>query len=289
MTRSKRQRTAREVHALSKGLEGVLRRLLGPLIGSVGLHHIEEMVRTVFVEEAEKHLREQYGSRSVPESQLSLVTGVGVPELNAIRKQSQSRNNGENPEANSHLMPLSRLVDRWTSDPEYFDQDSGESKQLPLLGPSPSIEALMDLAGFDPDVTPQSVLNRLRMSGVVRQVDDLTVCLEAELIIPNDPEATEGVIEAGYNAIQLLHDTLMNNLEELDEGEARHYQRVFWTPRIPAEHLDRLRGELHALMEDFQTEATEVMMELEMKVESPGQSVAGFGLYYFEEPGLKGL
>lgn len=274
-----------EVGALGVAVQGVLRRLIRPLIGAMSLTRLEELLRRVFVEEAEKHLQREYPDRSVPVGQMALLTGLDTRQLNRMRARGETGSGRDKDGFKSNMTPTTHLLDRWSTDPAYLDETSGQPVALDVFGDAPSLEALMKAAPFIRGVTPRSVADRLVLSGAATEDEDGRLHMVTEKFLPSASSDVEGAIEVGFHAVGRLVDTVITNLEHLgDEDAPRHYQRAYWTNRLAPHQVNEFRVRLTALMEDFEDKGTAVLTDMEMQIESPSQVTAGFGLYYFEDP-----
>lgn len=276
--------TAQEITALGTGVETVLRRLIRPLLGSMSLERLEELLRFVFVEEAERHLRREFAGRSSPVSQMALLTGMDTRQLNRLRGRPAYGAEGDRGGGfASNMTPTTHLLDLWSTDPAYLDETSGQPIALPVSGPAPSLEALMKASKFIRGVTARSVADRLILSGAATEGDDGALLMVTEKFLPKASGDVEGAIEVGFHAIGRLVDTVITNLENIDRDAPRLYQRAYWTNRLAPHRQDEFRERLTELMKAFENEATTVLADMEMNIESPSQVTGGFGLYYFED------
>ncbi len=276
---------SQEVTALGAGVASVLRRLVRPLIGVMSLARLEEMLRLVFVEEAEKHLREEFPGRSVPVSQMALLTGLDTRQINKLRQHPGYRSEGERDgDFQSNMTPTTHLLDLWSTDPAYLDE-AGQPLALEVFGEHASLEALMKSSRFIRGVTPRSVADRLVLSGAATEDDSGRLHMVTEKFLPSASSDVEGAIEVGFHAIGRLVDTVIDNLEQLGSDDPRLYQRAYWTNRLAPHRREEFRERLIALMTDFEEQGTALLSDMEMKIESPSQRTAGFGLYEFEDEG----
>lgn len=279
---------SQEVSALGNGVVSVLRRLVRPLIGVMSLARLEELLRLVFVEEAERHLRKEYPDRSVPVGQMALLTGLDTRQLNRLRARPGYGGEGERGGFTSTMTPTTHLLDLWSTDPAYLDDATGQPRPLDVFGPAPSLEALMKASRFLRGVTPRSVADRLVLSGSATEDGNGRLHMVTEKFLPSASSDVEGAIEVGFHAIGRLVDTVIANLEQLGGADApretdRLYQRAYWTNRLAPHRRDEFRDRLTALMTEFEDQGTRLLTDMEMKIESPSQLTAGFGLYYFED------
>ncbi len=279
-----------EVSALSRGVQAVLRRLIRPLMGSISLARLQEMLRVVFIEVAEEHLSQEFPDRSPPVGQMALLTGLDSRQINRLRRSSKAGSNSRQSNARyQHSMtPTSLLLDKWSTDPELVDEESGQPRALTVFGEEASIEALMRSTSFIRGVTPRSVADRLILSGTVIEDDDGRLHMVTEMFLPSASSDFEGAIEAGFDAIERLVETVVTNLENPGAEVPRLYQRNFWTYRLAPHQQQALRERLEALLTECEGQGKAILADMEMKIESPSQVTAGFGLYYYEDQSRPG-
>ena len=273
---------ASEIAALTSGVESVLRRLIRVLIGNMSLARLEELVRLVYVEEAERRLHQEFADRSAPAGQLSLLTGVDSRQVNKVRSHPAYRERDREGAFMHRMTPTTHLLDRWSTDPELQDPVTGEPRVLEVFGEGYSVETIMQSSRFVRGVTPKAVAERLVLSGAAEWDEAGRLHMLTVKFQPSASRDVEGAIEIGFNAVGHLVDTVITNLEHLDEGEA-YYQRAFWTNRLAPQQAVAFRSELTKLMKRFEKKGCQVLIDYEMTLESPSQITGGFGLYYFED------
>ena len=76
-----------EAAMLTRAVENVFRKLIRFLVGRISLVRLQEMIRYIYVEEAEKNLRAENPGKNVPMTRLALVTGLDTRTLVQIRKR----------------------------------------------------------------------------------------------------------------------------------------------------------------------------------------------------------
>ncbi|KAA9130998.1 hypothetical protein F3N42_11660 [Marinihelvus fidelis] len=274
-----------DVAALSSGVESLLRRLIRVLVGHMSLTKLEELVRLVFVEESERQLRREFPNKAPPMSQLALLTGLDSRPLGKIRSHpAYGQERGPEASFMRNFTSTTRLLDKWSTDPGYLDESTGRPLPITIQGQAPSIESLMKSAGFIRGVTARSVAERLELGGAAtwdRKTGVLT--LVTEKFLPSTNADLAGAVEVGFNAIGHLVDTVLTNLERLDEGQPRDYQRAYWSNRIAPHQVEAFQARITQMMTEFEDQGLALLGEYEMDIESPSQVTAGFGLYYFED------
>ena len=76
---------------LTRGIEKILRRLVGFLVGKISLVKLQEMIRFIYVEETERKLRVENPGRDIPLTQLALLTGLDTRTLAKTRNDERYR------------------------------------------------------------------------------------------------------------------------------------------------------------------------------------------------------
>lgn len=269
---------------LSRGFQAVLRRLIRPLMGSVSLARLQEMLRLVFIEVAEEHLSHEFPDRSAPVGQMALLTGMDSRQINRLRRSLSKGGDSrqDNNRYQSSMTPTLHLLDLWSNDPKLLDPASRQPRALTVFGEEASIEALMRTTSFIRGVTPRSVADRLILGGAVTEDEEGRLHMVTEMFLPSASSDIEGAIEAGFQAVEWLVDTVVTNLENPGTEVPRLHQRAYWTHRLAPHQQEALRKKIDALLSDCELQGKAMLADMEMQIESPSQVTAGFGLYYFE-------
>ena len=276
-----------DVVILTQAVESVFRKLIRFLIGRISLVNLLEIIRTIFVEEAESELRRKNTDRNVSLTQLALLSGLDTRTLVKIRNgQSYRKPFHEAATFLKQVTPGVAILDSWSSKPPYFDSKKGEPAQLKLIGDGPSFESLFSECVKSRGITPTSLLHQLVESGSVT-VDESngTISLRRLSYLPLPLSAQPDSIAVGFAAIGNLIDTVVHNLSS--ENCDLLYQRGSWTYRLPMRNQESVRIELRELLETAYKTAQKVLAKYEVQDEGLDQITSGFGLFYFEEPKQK--
>lgn len=144
----------------------------------LGYPQVSEMVKALFVEEAETHFG--VAGKRVTDSRISVLTGLQRRDVRAHRGDPR-----EDAAPRSHG-PIPRIMALWTSDPRFGDDD-GRPSRLPRAGDAaPSFEALVREVGRD--VHPRTVLDEMLRLGLV-VVEDDGVRLVADAVVTGRDDA----------------------------------------------------------------------------------------------------
>lgn len=274
-----------EATVLSRSIEGLLRQLIKFLLGRVSLVSLQELVRNVFVEEAENKLREEAPRKNISLTKLALLTGLDTRTLTKIRNSPDYRKplHGKNGFLRD-FTPGAYLLDVWSSRSPYMDERTGKPKILPVSGQSPSFEELFQECGKSRGVTYTSMLERLVESGSVELDSERgKVQLFSQSYLPSKSADQLDAMELGFSAIRNMVDTVTHNIEALESGAERYYQRGVWTYRLPTDRRSKLRKALHALLERTDNDAREIIERHEVSYSEGEHITAGVSLFYFEE------
>ncbi|MGH8254603.1 MAG: DUF6502 family protein [Steroidobacteraceae bacterium] len=172
---------------------------------------MERILRSVFVERAERLLTETRGSRR-PDSdvRIALIIGVHRNFVRQIRatkprvqlEKVQRRHRGD------------ALLQAWATDWQFLTS-AGLPRDLPMYAPEgeASFDALVRQCL--PGVSTGTVMTELRRSGAIRQLPDERVRLRARTARP--PGMTEASIAAAAQRLEQLAATQLHNLTVPDQ------------------------------------------------------------------------
>ena len=270
---------------LTRGIERIFRKLIRLLIGRMSLVKLQEIIKYLYIEETESKLKRENPSKNIPLSQIALLSGLDTRTLTKIRN-SQKYHQPLHKESDflDEITPGASILDTWGSKPPYVNPDTGEPKSLKISGTAESFESLFTESTKSRGITYKSLLKRLIQSGAVsynEQTEKLTLVTKSYL--PKDSDDYLGAIEMGFSALGNLIDTISHNLNSIESGKERYYQRGAWTYRMSEDNSGALRKELNVLLKKTDTDARKIIGRFEDKFESPKQFTAGVSLFYFEE------
>ena len=93
----------------------VFRKLIRFLVGRMSLVRLQEMIRYIYVEEAERILRAENPGKNVPMTRLALVTGLDTRTLVEVRKRLEADSSQYRQQFLSELTPESAIIEAWAS------------------------------------------------------------------------------------------------------------------------------------------------------------------------------
>lgn len=274
-----------ESAVLTSGIENICRKLVKFLIGRISLVKLQEIIKYLYVEEIELKLQKENPNKNIPLTQFALLSGLDTRTLTKVRNDERYRH-PLHQESNflEEITPGTSILDTWCSKAPYVDESTGLPKPIPVTGEKPSFETLFNESAKSRGVTYKSLLKRLVDSGAV-SLDKKSHLLNfmSNTYLPADSGDNLGAIEMGFSALGNMIDTITHNIESLDTGTERHYQRGAWTYRLNPAHQLECKTELRKLLETTDKSARRIIGKYEDKFTNSDQITAGVSLFYFEE------
>lgn len=275
----------REAAVLSRAIENVLRKMVRLLMGRISLIRLQEMLRLVFVEEAESFLKNESPGKNVPMTKLALMTGLDTRTLGRLREEAEK--GGAVHESNRFLReitPECSILDYWQVNPKYLNPATGEPQVLPLKGRAPSFESLISETLSSRGVTVSSLLQRLeRTKAVEIDRDAATVKMLDSRFWPFLHEGDTAMLEIGLISAGNLVDTISHNIVNKGDKERSFFHRSTWTHRLPVSKRVELRASIRKLLSLSESQVTEVLSSFEENEIDRDQVTVGACLFYFEE------
>jgi hypothetical protein len=256
----------------------VFRKLVRLVIGTVSLPALTDILKAIYVEEAQKKL-EREGSKPT-KSAIALMTGLDTRVVSSILEQSLT-----DTIQNQSVNPEHALIDMWSSDPFFQDPKTGKPAALPIVGKGRTFQTLV-LRAIGRNITVKTVISRLLASGNLRvvQEDVEKVELLSMLYSPiSDDRAKQtevGLIEASRILTAVIHNMRA-------DSESRVPQQGRWTYRLNPKNYKDFRRKARDLLENQIKEGESLLEEFEEATKQPGQITVGIGWYQWtdQEPG----
>ena len=114
-----------EADILTRAVETVFRKLIRFLVGRISLVRLQEMIRYIYVEEAEKNLRSENPGKNVALTKLALVTGLDTRTLVQVRKRLELHTRQYRQQFLAELTPESAIVEAWVEQAGSPESDHG--------------------------------------------------------------------------------------------------------------------------------------------------------------------
>jgi hypothetical protein len=270
---------------LTRAVENLFRKLIRFLLGRISLVKLQEMIRYIFIEEAENKLKKESPRKNISLTKLALLSGIDTRTLTKVRNSEGYRQPlYRESKFLREFTPGAAILDYWSSKRPFVDPQSGEPKILKISGEDNSFEALFSGCIRGRGVTARSLLQRLAESGAVKiDHEQGTVKLLKRTYLPSSSSDQQGSIQMGFSAIGNMLDTVIHNVESLDTGAERLYQQGAWTYRLSPCNQQQIRNSLRQLLAETDKKARKIFSKYEDKNAASEQITSGISLFYFEE------
>ena len=259
-----------EAKSIAKILPLVLRRMVRLIIGTISFPAVVEMLRSVYVEEAQKKLLRD--GTNPTKSALALVTGLDTRVVSNVIESNFNLDidpQKTNPEA--------ALLETWAKDPYFQSSESHEPAILPILGRGKSFHGLV-LRTVGRNITVKTVLDKLIESENIRIVPGNIDKVEMLSVFysPISGDVVNLTDIAFLEASRIL-STVSHNMRS--DEESRVPQQGRWTYRLNPESYKEFRMRARQLLEKQIKEGESLLEEFEESTKHPGQLTVGIGWY----------
>jgi len=273
----------KEAAALTRAVEKVMRKFVRLLIGRMSLARLQELIRLVFVQEAEAFLKRERPGKNVAMTKLALLTGLDTRTLGKVKEEMVQLNSiAENESFLRGFLPSFKVLDRWQSDPKFIDKSSGEPKVLEIAGGESSFEFLVSLALTSRGITYKSIMDRLEKNGIVSiNVAEKTIRLNAQSEAFIGREKLD-MIEIGLASVSSLMSTVEHNVNQADLSEEKLFQRGFWSYKLNTSDQKLIRKKLFEYLQSLDERTMKEIAVFEENEQSTQQFTAGVSMFYFE-------
>ena len=276
------QNSLQETAILTRSIEFVVRNFVKILIGKISLVRLQQLVQSVYVEEAENYLKRERPDRAASLTSLAVLTGADTRKLTQVRNSDTYRRpHHEAPEFLGDVTPESSVIELWTSNPRFTEPKTGAPRVIDLWGEEASFETLVREAIRTRGVTVQSIAKRMQRNNLVELHEDGTVELKLTTFAPLELRQKIGEIKLGLDAAGHLLGTVNENLSTDDPAE-RLFQRGSWTHRLSAENSRALAKEMSTQLGRCDDKARKILEKYEESGSADNRLTAGVGLFYFE-------
>jgi len=263
-----------EAKAIAKAIPLVLRRMVRLIIGTIPFPAIAEMLRSIYVEEAQKKLI--HDGTNPTKSALALLTGLDTRVVSTI----------QDAEFNLHIdpqkiCPEAALLETWAKDPFFHDDIANKPALLPLEGRGRSFQSLV-LKSVGRNITVKTVLNKLVDSGNVRLVSGNIDRVELLSVFYSPISSDRAILtDIAFLEASRVLSAVIHNMNS--EPEQRVPQQGRWTYRLNPERYKVFRVKARKLLEKQIKEGEALLEEFEEPKKQPGQITVGIGWYQWSD------
>ena len=269
-----------EAAILTRAVENVFRKLIRFLVGKISLVRLQEMIRYIYVEEAEKNLRAENPGKNVPLTKLALVTGLDTRTLVQVRKRLEVDTQQYRQQFLAELTPESAIVETWVEQAQNPDSDNGSV--LGYGNDKSSFEKLVRSTIPGRGITTQSIIERLvATKSITQDKENRTLQLIVKRFSPYLSDDEPNMVNAALSAISNLTSTIEHNMKATQEE--KFFQQQSWTFRLNPQDRVTFRRIVRESLERCKALAETDMEPWEREEYGKEMMTAGVGFYYFEE------
>lgn len=271
-----------ETAILTRSIEFVVRNFVKILVGKISLVRLQQLVQSIYVEEAENYLKRERPDKAASLTALAVLTGADTRKLTQVRNSDTYRRpHHEAPDFLGDVTPESSVIELWTSNPRFTDAKTGAPRVIDLWGEEASFETLVREAIRTRGVTVQSIAKRMQQNNLLELHEDGTVELKLTTFAPLELRQKIGEIKLGLDAAGHLLGTVHHNLTTEDPA-GRLFQRGSWTHRLRPDNRRSLETEVSKHLGRCDDKARDILERYEEKGAGDDRLTAGVGLFYFE-------
>ena len=259
-----------DAKSITHFLSRVFRKVVRLVIGTVSLPALTDILKAIYVEEAQKKL-EREGSKST-KSAIALMTGLDTRVVSTLMAQDL-----EAAMQVQSVNPENALIDMWSSDPFFQDPNSGNPADLPISGRGRTFQGLV-LKSIGRNITVKTVMDRLLAWGAieVNRGDIDTVVLVSKTYLPLTDDRIKhteiGLLEASRVLGAVIHNMTA-------DPKTRVPQQGRWTYRLSPDRYQEFRMRTRDLLAKQIKEGESLLEEFEEATKQPGQVTVGIGWY----------
>ena len=263
-----------DARSITHFLSRVFRKVVRLVIGSVSLPALYDILKAIYVEEAQKKLLRE-GSKPT-KSAIALITGLDTRVVSSVLAQ-----NLDSTMQTQSVNPEHALIDMWSSDPFFEDAGTGQPARLPIVGRGKTFQTLV-LRAIGRNITVKTVIGRLLASNNIKviQEDGEKVELLSMLYSPISTDRAKqtevGLVEASRVLGAVIHNMT-------SDDETRVPQQGRWTYRLDPNKYKEFRKRTRNLLEKQIKEGESLLEEFEETTKQPGQMTVGIGWYQWSD------
>ena len=259
-----------DAKSITHFLSRVFRKVVRLVIGSVSLPALIEILKALYVEEAQKKLLRE-GSKPT-KSAIALMTGLDTRVVTSVLNQ-----NLDSTIQNQNVNPENDLIEMWTSDPFFQDPETGDPAALPISGRGRTFQGLV-LRSIGRNITVKTVMDRLLVGGAIKvnRGDIDTVELISKAYIPLSDDRVRHT-EIGLLEASRVLGAVVHNMSS--DSETRVPQQGRWTYRLAPDKYKEFRRKVRDLLRKQIKEGELLLEEFEEPTKQPGQITVGIGWY----------
>ena len=266
----------------TRAVENVFRKLIRFLVGRISLVKLQEMIRFIYVEEAEKNIRVEKPGKNVPLTRLALVTGLDTRTLLHVKRKLALEGKIYKQQYLKDLTPESAIVEAWADQINLVGQDSDGSSVLTYGNEDSEFENLVRSTISTRGITTHSIIQRLVATNSIEQDKSKKLLkLIVDQFSPYLSNDEANIVNAALSAISNLISTIEYNINS--PNDQKIFQRQSWTFRLKPSDQLQFREKMRQFLQEADKLARQKIRLWERDDYGADLITAGIGLYYFED------
>jgi hypothetical protein len=271
-----------ETAILTRAVETVFRKLIRFLVGRISLVKLQEMIRFIYVEEAEKNIQAEKPGKNVPLTRLALVTGLDTRTLLHVKRRLALEGKIYKQQFLKDLTPESAIVEAWSDQINKAGQGDAGSSVLTYGNEDSEFESLVRSTISTRGITTHSIVQRLVATKSIEQDKSKKLLkLIVDQFSPYLSNDEPTIVNAAFSAISNLISTIEYNINV--PNDQKIFQRQSWTFRLKPSDQLQFRETMRKFLHEANKRARQKIRPWERDEYGADLLTAGIGLYYFED------
>jgi len=267
---------------LTRAVENVFRKLIRFLVGRISLVKLQEMIRFIYVEEAEKNIQAEKPGKNVPLTRLALVTGLDTRTLLHVKRRLALEGKIYKQQFLKDLTPESAIVEAWSDQINKAGQGGAGSSVLTYGNEDSEFESLVRSTISTRGITTHSIVQRLVATKSIEQDKSKKLLkLIVDQFSPYLSNDEPTIVNAAFSAISNLISTIEYNINV--PNDQKIFQRQSWTFRLKPSDQLQFRETMRKFLHEANKRARQKIRPWERDEYGADLLTAGIGLYYFED------
>ena len=264
---------------LNKTVYRVLRALVRVALRfGMPFKQFEALVKQAYVDIAMQEYT--LPGRKQTDSRIAVITGLSRKEVRELSAQPEERKIF----SVVHYNRAALVLNAWLRDEAYLD-GTGKPLALPFDGEGATFTELAKKYGGD--IPVRAILDELLRSGAVVRNGQGALQVARQAYVPvNSEEALIDKLGIIGTDVAMLLETIIHNLEHVDEPDKMYFQRKVAYDNLPAEALPVLQAMVaedgQALLEALNKVLAKMDRDVNPLVSGSGRYHAGVGVYLFK-------
>ncbi len=267
---------------LTKAVENVFRKLIRFLVGRISLVKLQEMIRFIYVEEAERNIRAENPGKNVPLTRLALITGLDTRTLRHVKRKLVLEGEIYKQQFLKDLTPESAIVEAWADQINLAGRGSTTRSVLTYGNENSEFDSLVRSTISTRGITTHSIIKRLLATNSIEQdKSKKTLRLMVDQFSPYLSNDEPNIVNAAFSAISNLISTIEYNVNS--PNDQKMFQRQSWTFRLKPGDQMKFRETMGQFLRKADKLARQKIRPWERDEYGTDLITAGIGLYYFED------